>query len=142
MSSCNPVIDEPARAAVSPDEATIENFRMAAGEVRNIVLVAVSEARLQQRPLPMKNVIHFKATVLRSVKGSWHRGEELTFGFGTEGIPEIFARGSVFKPAPGTPDSRYLLFTNEHTRAEILFDVGMAWRYAPGLEPLLNGSAP
>ncbi len=115
-----------------------ENFRMYVSNAPHVLLVAVSEERIERRR-PEYNIIHRQATVIRSFKGDWKQGETVRFNVVFEGTPEKFSGADTIHPAPAP---RFVLFLDQHGEAEMALDPGLYWRYEPALEPLLNEIPP
>ena len=128
------------KPAASPNpqavaDAQSENFQMYASQVDHVVLATIVEERLERRPLPQKHLLHLKARVVRSYKGSWKESEVVSFSSGREGIPAEFANTDVVRDS----GRLVVLFLKQRTNAEMFLDVGLCWHYQPQLKPFLEG---
>ena len=108
---------------------------MYASQHDHVVLASVFEERLERRPLPQKHLLHLRARVVRSYKGSWKESEVVSFSEGREGIPAEFANTDVIRDS----GRQVVLFLKQRTDAEMFLDVGLRWSYQPQLKPLLEG---
>jgi hypothetical protein len=92
---------------------------------KHVVLVCIYESHFQWMQLPHKHQLDCKGTVVRSYKGTWQVGEQITLHSEIESAPKDW------KPSVGYLE--YFLL-DKHTTDPICVDVGEDWDYSPNFE--------
>jgi hypothetical protein len=126
-----------ASAPQAVPDGQADAIRMYASQVDHVVLAKIFEERLERKPPPQKHLLHLRARVERSYKGSWREAEIVNVSTGRESVPAEFAGTDVVRDS----GKLVVLFLTRHTEAEIFLDVGLLWSYQPQLEPVLEGIA-
>jgi len=127
-SGCRPA--DPAAAFGQSVWGGLEDAKSWLRDYKHVVMVCVYEDRWEDRGPNDYSLHHFKATVVKTYKGSWRPSQRLAFVHGVDdrGKAEVNRHAGELM----------FVFTNEHKDAEIGVDTGDFLGYEPELDRQLR----
>ena len=98
---------------------------------KHVLEVRVTGSRGEDRGALRLGILHFQGTVVKVYKGDWKVSDRIALAHHVDYQP---------KAAESTQSvgNNFLVFINQHTNAEIVFETGEFMNYDPGLDRALE----